>query len=181
MRLFIASCLLPVAGIACGAEPQPSPYKGEEHRAIKSLSEAEIADLLAGKGMGLAKAAELNGYPGPKHVLELASELDLTADQLAATERLYRSMQAKASALGRSIVARERELDRMFAEKTVSEASLSNALAQLGELQAQLREAHLAAHLAQAKILTATQSAQYARLRGYDSGGHHKAHGHAHY
>ena len=36
-----------------------------------------MADLRAGRGMGLALAAELNGYPGPAHVLELADKLDL--------------------------------------------------------------------------------------------------------
>jgi hypothetical protein len=46
-----------------------SPNSGQESQEIKALSESEIADLLAGKGMGWCQAAELNGYPGPKHVL----------------------------------------------------------------------------------------------------------------
>jgi len=57
----------------------------------------------------LAKAAELNNYPGPAHVLELASELHLTAER-AATNALFRSMQAKATALRQEIVRHEREL-----------------------------------------------------------------------
>ena len=36
---------------------------------IRGLSEQEIDDLTNGRGMGLARAAELNGYPGPLHVL----------------------------------------------------------------------------------------------------------------
>ena len=36
--------------------------------------------------MGLAKAAELNHYPGPAHVLTLATELALTPDQKARTD-----------------------------------------------------------------------------------------------
>jgi Spy/CpxP family protein refolding chaperone len=180
MKLFIASCSLFIAGIVGGAESHPSPYKGQEDREIKSLSSTEIADLLAARGMGLAEAAELNGYPGPKHVLELAPQLNLTSDQLAATKRLHRSMQAKAGALGRSIIEREQALDRMFANRTISEASMSSTLTELGELQARLREAHLEAHLAQARILTEAQSAHYATLRGYRSHGHDTAHGHSH-
>jgi hypothetical protein len=36
-----------------------------EQRDIKTLSNQQIADLRAGRGMGLALAAELNGYAGP--------------------------------------------------------------------------------------------------------------------
>jgi hypothetical protein len=52
-----------------------SPYSGMQTRSIKALSEQQVADLTAGRGMGLALAAELNGYPGPFHVLELADKL----------------------------------------------------------------------------------------------------------
>ena len=58
-----------------------TPYAGMQARSIKALSDQQIADLGAGRGMGLALAAELNGYPGPSHVLELADKLDLSADQ----------------------------------------------------------------------------------------------------
>ena len=42
----------------------PSPYAGEQGREIKALSTKDIDDLTQGRGMGLAKAAELNRYPG---------------------------------------------------------------------------------------------------------------------
>ena len=58
-----------------------SPYMGQESREIKALSPQEISDYLLGRGMGLAKAAELNGYPGPAHVLELAVQLEITSEQ----------------------------------------------------------------------------------------------------
>jgi hypothetical protein len=41
------------------------PYSGMQTRPIKALSDQQVADLKAGRGMGLALAAELNGYPGP--------------------------------------------------------------------------------------------------------------------
>src|SRR5712692_7148759 len=44
---------------------QISGSRGQEGRAIKSLSAEETADLLAGRGMGAARAAELNHFPGP--------------------------------------------------------------------------------------------------------------------
>ena len=71
------------------AAAESSPYAGLEGRAIKALSEEEIADLLAGRGAGMALPAELNHYPGPKHVLELAANLRLTPDQQAETRRLF--------------------------------------------------------------------------------------------
>jgi hypothetical protein len=67
-----------------------SPYASQESREIKSLSPQEASDLLAGKGMGFAKAAELNGYPGPAHVLELAAQLQLTPEQKTRTETLFK-------------------------------------------------------------------------------------------
>src|SRR5262245_62315440 len=69
------------------ATAQEQPYAGYEQRPIKALSREQIADLKAGRGMGLALAAELNGFPGPIHVLELAERLQLTVEQRSAVER----------------------------------------------------------------------------------------------
>jgi len=134
-----------------------APYAGQESRQIKALSPDEVAALDAGKGMGLAKAAELNGYPGPLHVLELAPELNLSAKQRQQTEALYASMQAKAIDLGRALVAEERQLDQEFANRSLTHESMIVALAKIGELQARLRAAHLEAHLEQVQILTPEQ------------------------
>ena len=54
-------------------------YAGQQTRVIKALSLQETQDLLDGKGLGLAKAAELNGYPGPMHTLEHADAMKLTS------------------------------------------------------------------------------------------------------
>jgi hypothetical protein len=53
-----------------------TPYAGMQTRPIKALSEQQVTDLEAGRGMGLALAAELNSYPGSSRVLELAEKLD---------------------------------------------------------------------------------------------------------
>ena len=65
------SCRRRANGAALGEHPL-SPYAGQQTRAIKALSPEDLAGLLNGEGRGMAKAAELNGYPGPVHVLELA-------------------------------------------------------------------------------------------------------------
>ena len=48
-------------------------HAGEQQREIKALSGQDIQAYENGQGHGFAKAAELNGYPGPMHTLELAS------------------------------------------------------------------------------------------------------------
>lgn len=68
-RLALLALLLAVTPAAADTKHhgQHSPYAGLPAREIKALSPEEIADLAAGRGMGLALAAELNGYPGPRH------------------------------------------------------------------------------------------------------------------
>jgi hypothetical protein len=88
-QLSVALLALPaLTGAASAAEP--SPYAGWQERHVKALSRQQLEDYLEGRGMGMALPAEVNGYPGPRHVLELADELDLTADQLAQTRHLVR-------------------------------------------------------------------------------------------
>jgi len=165
-------CLLAAAPLALAAEPARSPYAGEQQRQIKSLSEQDVQNLLAGRGMGLAKPAELNRYPGPAHVLELADRLGLSAEQKARTQAVFDAMEAKARALGKALVEREAELDRLFASREVTRATLEASLAEIARLQGQLRGVHLEAHLAQADILTPEQVAAYVALRGYGGMGH---------
>ena len=101
--LFIASTLP-----AALAAKTLSPYIGQESRDIKALSPEAIQDLLDGKGMGFAKAAELNGYPGPAHVLELEDDLALTTEQHDKTKTLFDSMLSKAKSLGQQLLDQER-------------------------------------------------------------------------
>jgi len=145
----------------------PSDYAGQDNREIKALAPEDVQAYLAGKGMGLAKAAELNGYPGPSHVLALAAELELTAEQKQRTEALFISMQRNAVSLGRSLIDEERKLDQQFSAKTISAESLSQSLKRIGQIQTQVRRVHLGAHLAQISILTPAQVSKYESLRGY--------------
>lgn len=179
MKSTILTCVILMGALtAAWAQHGQSPYAGQESRQIKSLSAAETRELLNGAGMGLAKAAELNGYPGPKHVLELAEPLKLTSLQVEATEATYRSMNSRAKKIGEQIVEREQALDALFAGGMVTSESLSRSVTQIGALQAELRTIHLDAHLSQLAILTPEQVSQYRRLRGYDSPGGEHMHSH---
>jgi Spy/CpxP family protein refolding chaperone len=145
-------------------------YAGEERREIKSLSPEEIEQLLQGQGMGLAKAAELNHYPGPRHVLELGEQLELTPAQRAATENAFRRMREEAIRLGGQIVERERALDALFAKGDIDAETLRTTTAEIARLQGNLRAAHLAAHLEMRRLLSPQQIKKYDELRGYTSG-----------
>jgi hypothetical protein len=144
-----------------------SPYAGMQQRPVKALSDQQLADLRAGRGMGLALAGELNGYPGPSHVLELADQLQLTTEQRQRIQQLFDAMKAEAIPVGERLIAQESALDREFAEKKIAPASLISLTAQIGETQGQLRAVHLKYHLVTAELLTPHQNHRYAALRGY--------------
>jgi Spy/CpxP family protein refolding chaperone len=164
--------LITVVALAGAAVAQgtTSPYAGQQQRPIKALSEEDMRDLEEARGMGLAKAAELNSYPGPVHVLQLAKEIELSASQRAATEALYADMRGKAQALGRRIIEAERALDQAFAAGRIEPATLRAQVDTIAMLQGELRAVHLGTHLAQRALLTPEQVARYDRLRGYGSG-----------
>lgn len=172
----LALLLVAFALGACSTQqPSPSQYRGQEQREIKALSPEDVSDLLAGKGMGFAKAAELNGYPGPAHVLELAASLQLSPEQRARTEALLDRMNSQARHLGAQLVQAERELDAAFREQRITAELLAQQLEQVAALQAKVRNAHLHAHLEQRQILSTEQTAKYIALRGYSK--HHAEHG----
>jgi Spy/CpxP family protein refolding chaperone len=148
-----------------GATAQP--YAALEGRRTKALSEEDTNALLAGRGMGLALAAELNGYPGPMHVLEHADALRLTPAQRATAEALRDRIAGEARVVGARIVAAEEELDRLFATGAAEAASLAALTASIGALNGRLREVHLATHIAMREALQPDQRSAYARLRGY--------------
>ena len=152
------------------------PYAGLQGRSVKALSDQQIADLKAGRGMGLALAAELNGYPGPMHVLELASPLGLSDDQRAKVAGLFDAMKREAVPLGERLIAAETALDRQFADRTITASSLGEATRDIASLQGELRLAHLKYHLATLELLTPEQATRYSTLRGYGGGQHGPGH-----
>ncbi|UCH54137.1 MAG: hypothetical protein JSW09_05005 [Pseudomonadota bacterium] len=144
-----------------------SPYVGQDGRGIKALSQQEVDDYLNGKGLGYAKAAELNHYPGPRHVLDLSKALALTEEQTKRTQAIHDVMKERAITLGKQLVEKEQELDRQFANGSINAELLNSLLLDIGSLQAKIRYVHLSAHLEQKALLTKHQVHQYDQLRGY--------------
>ena len=145
-----------------------SPYVAESANAVKALSPEALDAYRNGTGMGMAIPAELNGYPGPRHILDLADKLQLTGEQRSRIESIYDAMHAGAVRLGAEIVGLETKLDRGFARKTMTPQELESLTSQIAERQGHLRFVHLQAHLAAKDVLTPEQVRQYAKLRGYE-------------
>ncbi len=177
MSRTLILCTFMLAATAAVAQ---TPYAGMQTRPIKALSEQQVADLGAGRGMGLALAAELNGYPGPSHVLELADRLELSAEQRARVQTLFDSMKREALPIGARLLEQEAELDRLFAGHTVTPDSLKASTAAVAVTQGELRETHLKYHLSTAALLTPVQMQRYADLRGYGKTDRPMMHQHHH-
>jgi hypothetical protein len=145
----------------------PSGYSVLLDTEIRGLSPEAIEGYRTGKGMSLALPAELNGYPGPRHVLDFSKELELTDTQYTEVEALYNDMLAEALPLGEQILMAEAELELAFREKTITDDDLETQLLAIGALQADLRFVHLRTHIATYALLTPTQVETYNILRGY--------------
>lgn len=168
--------LLLLASAVTQATDPTMPYAGQQNRTVMALDDAEVAGLLAGKGLGMAKAAELNRYPGPAHVLELADRLELTPGQREATTAIHARMLERARALGARLVEAETRLDALFRSGDADPERVTSALDDIARLQAELRATHLLAHVEQRALLTQAQIERYVVLRGY--AGHHGHGGH---
>lgn len=164
-----STLLLPVPA-ADGAAPllvAPSPYAGMEGREIKSLSAEDIEDLRAGRGWGLALAAELNGVPGPSHLLEMREELGLSPEQVTAIEAIFSDMKAEAQVAGARLIAAEAAIEAAFRAGDLTPEALRDLIDAAAAARAELRFIHLARHLETSPLLTAEQIGRYNHLRGY--------------
>ncbi|HEY3130138.1 MAG TPA: hypothetical protein VGL91_11810 [Acidobacteriota bacterium] len=171
--------LLIFIGVPLPLQAQASaPYAGQQMRQLKALSPEDIRAYREGQGMGLAKAGELNHYPGPKHVLELAAKLNLSQQQIAHAQRTYDKMHVDAVRLGALIIRREGRLDTLFASGRVNVDQMELEIREIARLQGELRAVHLRAHLEMKRELSKDQIARYDQLRGYQSGSSHQHHEH---
>jgi hypothetical protein len=171
VKVFLTTILLCVATNASAQHQHDSknhqPYADLKGRDIKALSQQQINDLKSGKGMSLALAAELNGYPGPAHVLELADQLKLNEQQKKRMQEMFKAMTKETRTLGIMVIEEEKKLNKLFKNKLANEQNLKEATLKIGEAQAKLREAHLRYHLLTTVILSKEQIDNYNRLRGY--------------
>jgi hypothetical protein len=150
-----------------------SKYAGEEKRKIKSLSEQDIESLQKGTGGifgGLATLAELNGYPGPRHVLDLETDLQLSEQQKNEIDLIYKDMNANAIQIGNALINVEEQLDTLFANQSITNSTLDQLLQESASIYGKLRYVHLNAHLKTMEILSPEQIVLYNELRGYSSG-----------
>jgi Spy/CpxP family protein refolding chaperone len=167
---------------SASSHAQQASYAGQQDRAIKALSADEVKQYLAGAGMGYARAAELNHYPGPMHVLELAGELELSPQQRDDTKRLMDAHKTEARAIGAKLVEAERALDRLFASGKVSDLALAEHVRAVAALRGEYRVSHLETHRRLRSILTSHQVRRYDELRGYTGEGARAAeHGKKHH
>jgi Spy/CpxP family protein refolding chaperone len=179
MKKSLWLTLFLLAPLHASAQDHSSPYAGQQGQEIKALSQDEVKGYMTGQGMGLAKAAELNGYPSPLRVLELAGELKLSDEQKQQVEEIRQVMLQEAKRLGPLIVENEKELDALFASGKITEGKLRTLVEEISRLQGELRTAHLQAYLDLKSILTEEQVKRYNQLRDYEAkkaGAQHKSH-----
>ncbi len=184
---FLATLVTPVLSFGCAggevssghtehkdsseeSSSEQQPYAGYEERPIKALSNERVAELLEGKGAGYALAGELNQYPGPRHVLDLAEDLGLTEEQEVIVQGIFTDMQDEVRPLGRELVDLEERLDRAFRDEAIDEDALAQLTEESAAIEGSLREAHLGAHLKTRDTLSPEQVEEYDRLRGYSGG-----------
>jgi hypothetical protein len=142
-------------------------YSGMQTRPIKALSDQQMADLKAGRGMSLALAVELNGYPGRSHLLELADKVGLSDAQQSTVRSLFEAMKAETVPIGERKIEQEAALDRLFAGRTATRGSAEAAVASISETQGKLRAAHLKYRVSAVAMLQPDQITRYGQLRGY--------------
>ena len=168
LLLALAICM-PLSVSAQQGHGSHTPYAGMQNRAIKSLSDNDIKELKRGGGWGLALAAELNGMPGPAHLLELKDQIPLTPNQVAKTQELFDDMRKTAIPAGERLIAAETAIEAAFAKGNVDEAALRRLLAEAESARTELRFIHLSQHYKTVQFLKPEQINRYNMLRGYNN------------
>jgi Spy/CpxP family protein refolding chaperone len=153
--------------LAANASAQHQPYAGQHTREIKALSDDEVRQYLAGAGMGYARSAELNHFPGPMHALELADKLELSAEQRSSVKALMDAHKAQVRAIGAKLIESEKALDELFRSGAVDGSNLASAVQAAARLQGEYRLSHLETHRRMRALLTSAQIERYDALRGY--------------
>lgn len=165
--IVVLTSVVSVSRFGYAEQPTLSPYVTQLDSPIRGLSAQEVDDLLKGRGAGYARMAELNSYPGPRHVLDLQQELSLSPTQVQQIEAVFKQMQADAKRIGQKIVEREQQLSAAFASGEINDTNMQAQTEELGKLYSKVRATHLQAHLQIKPLLEPEQIASYNKLRGY--------------
>lgn len=164
--MALAGLILPVPGLAQDHEH----HQHHAERGPQALTDERVEGLLAGEGLGYALPAELNSHPGPRHVLDLEDELDLSQEQVEAVTRIFEEMNERARELGARLVEAEGDLDDLFRGGSAEAGEVEALVHSIGQLEAELRYAHLEAHLRTTELLTDEQIRRYDEERGHGHG-----------
>jgi hypothetical protein len=183
--LLALAGLLPPAGRAQPGGPTPAPGILAPHHEtsgpeIPGLGADEVAELLEGRGMGQARVADVQGYPGPRHVLDAwgAGALPLSAGQATRIQEIARTMASEARRVGRLVLDTERELALAFRGGGIDAVSLRPRVERIAALRGELRTVHLRAHIETRAVLDPAQIARYTELRGHAPDGGAPRRGH---
>jgi Spy/CpxP family protein refolding chaperone len=136
---------------------------------------SDKGDLEKGAGAGMAKYADLNGYPGPKHILEIQDTLKLSEQQKTRIQVIFYEMKANAVAKGKLIIEKEEKLEALFREGKASGLEVNSLAREIGKLRGDLRAVHMNAHIKAKNALTKEQAALYNSIR-HGSEQHHSLH-----
>ena len=171
MKSILGSLILLLAfGLSAAAQHQPAsqPSQQAQHH-VHMQQEREAIEKA--QGFGMALVADRNGYPGPRHILDLAPHLHLSSQQSEKVDLLFASMRQDALAFGRMLLENEATLEKLFAAGAVDAVAARRLVEESATLRAQLRWVHLSAHLEAYKLLTPEQRTRYHDLR-YGTGDH---------
>jgi hypothetical protein len=164
---FVLGALIAMSVLAQHTHGAHTPYAGMQGRAIKSLSDSDIEELRRGGGWGLALPAELNGMPGPAHLLELKDRIGLSDEQVRSIQVLFEQMKQQAIPVGERLITVEAAIEARFAKGDVEEASLRRLLQEAEAARTELRFIHLSQHYKTVPLLRPEQIQRYQVLRGY--------------
>ena len=140
--------------------------QGMDGGMLGGVSAQEKEALLKGAGLGAGMIAMMNGYPGPKHVLEMGDELGLTAEQRESIGKTYGKVKAESVEFGTELVEKDEKLTALFASGSVSTGEVEKLSREIGELQGRVRAAHLNAHVETYDALTPAQREQLSSMQG---------------
>jgi len=147
-----------------GAEAVP------HHMLVQTYEKAFEQNVAAGRGFGMAFAADQNGYPGPLHVLELKDRLKLTVDQDARMQAMLAAMFAESRPKSARLLESEAKLRQLFATGRADEAAVRSAVADVEKARTEVRLVHLLFHLKTREVLTEEQRRLYHEARWGEHG-----------
>ncbi|HEY3065330.1 MAG TPA: periplasmic heavy metal sensor [Methylomirabilota bacterium] len=168
MRIAASGVIVIVAAVLATGATVRAQHSGPRHAGhdTAQMCEREFQTVVGeGLGFGMAFAADKNGYPGPRHVLELKHRLRLTPAQEARTQALLDEMFAQSRPRSARLLEAERRLGQLFAASGADEAAVARTVAEVERARADVRLVHLLFHLRTRDVLTAAQREEYRRAR----------------